>query len=306
MTAPGYGAGTRKPLTPSAHIQGEALSSASYWAGQRHQMFPRTPSTIDKELNGPNQLHNLSRSPLQSPHDNNLKKISFFIEATKTLCHSLSNGMENPLAFIDYCNQTYEYNGLPIINIPQWIIDSSRDTFLRKSMVNNPSNHVPQHPPPDNPPVSPPPETPIVPNPSVKPPISTPLDTPPVSTPDPHSASSPVSSTQSNPTYTPSLTTSSTTLTTASSTNNISNSNSPTTTTTTTSISSQSSPCPTPLDPPSNFTAPPVSSATSVSEVAYLLRSKLVISTPKPSTQTSPSYHKHQANISTSNRKLSA
>ena len=68
MTAPGYGAGTRKPLTPSAHIQGEALSSASYWAGQRHQMFPRTPSTIDKELNGPNQLHNISRSPLQSPY----------------------------------------------------------------------------------------------------------------------------------------------------------------------------------------------------------------------------------------------
>ena len=286
--------------TPSARTHGHALSSSSTWAGHRNQMYSRNPTNNNNQLNRPNQLHQIPEPPLKYPHVND-NSVRFIVEAASNMAYTLSKGMEDPYTYIDYCNQTYEFNGLPRVNIPQWIIDSSRDTFLCKLKMNNPTHHTSQHPPSENPPVPNPPEIPPVTNQSDIPPVTTtsdktnPPNIPPVSTPsDMPTVNSP--SLSPPDLFSPNTTSSSTHL---SSTQTTSSPLTPTCTTTTTTSPS----FPISSNSPTNSNAPTVSSATFLSEVAYKLRSnsQLVNSTPKLSTNTSPSSLKHQANIHTPN-----
>ena len=144
--------------------EGNALPYTSNWAGQRTTAYvgnqharhaPPHPPQGNPRMHPPwlNQPQNIPRPTAMFPLDTD-STIKYYTEATTRMCQALSNGMENPLTFIHQCNHINMFNGLPIIHIPQWVINSSRHVFMHKMSMNHPPHHhhlhMPQHLTPHN------------------------------------------------------------------------------------------------------------------------------------------------------------
>ena len=154
----------RPHQTPSAQSIGPVLPNTSNCAGIRTPAYinnPQTRLSPPQRPQGnprmhspwPNQPQNIPGSTTMFPLDTD-STIKYYTEATTRMCQALSNGMENPITFIHQCNHINMFNGLPIIHIPQWVINSSRHVFMHKMSMNHPPHHhhlhMPQHLTPHN------------------------------------------------------------------------------------------------------------------------------------------------------------
>ena len=115
---------SNRPQGPSA------LSRFSNWGGNRQYTH-----------------HNVTQQSSQhANHQLNLPDTRDFSYNNSRLCEALYHGLEHPETYIYFYNQILIHNGHSVINVPQIIIDKSRNMFLQRRSTCIPPPPVAQTP----------------------------------------------------------------------------------------------------------------------------------------------------------------
>ena len=129
---------------------------------QQHQQSHQSPTIIrnrwlnyDEHFPGlragtPHVWETTTGNPLSQNHNGqsvqafkNEHDLKFYIEASTSICHKLSTGIEKPTEYVSVLNEIFSNKGLPTIDIPNHYLESSRIKFVQ---VN--SRYDPLIPPP--------------------------------------------------------------------------------------------------------------------------------------------------------------
>ena len=139
--------------TAQGHQQSSPPSTTPHVWSLNNITWPRLP--IPTPFRGePTHMHpgNTDRprfdnafGQVSQPIFRNRAESDFYVEATATICMKLNEGLDRPGNYVNMLNTLYRAKGLPMIDIPNDLLISSRNIFEQK-------NNIHQHPIPSSPP----------------------------------------------------------------------------------------------------------------------------------------------------------
>ena len=131
---------------PSQHLQSHQSSTnhSNRWSNYDEHfpgLPPGTPHAWETQNRSTSTGNPRSLNPngeSVQPTFKNEHDLKFYVEASISICHKLSTGIEKPSEYVSVLNEMFRNKGLPTIDVPNHYLESSRTKFVQVNYIYDP------------------------------------------------------------------------------------------------------------------------------------------------------------------------